>query len=180
MKLYRIIALAFALTLLAACTSAQIIPDKISTTPAAGSLPIPITDAKAVTDLEGAASNFDKAVAIGALSATDPAPSCLHDALRKAGIELPPGAVAPQSFTPVSAGPFSEGATLYILAQQIKSSLGAGITISQECYALVGKIHLDFLMATAKGAKGALGLSGLGTFGVTGGAIVPGVGLVKP
>jgi hypothetical protein len=132
---------------LAACVST---PDKIVSTPAGGSLPIPITDPVAVKDLKSAASNLDQAVAIGALPANDPAPACLHDALQKAGIEIAPGATAPQSFAPTNDGVFSLGTILYIQVQQAKAMKGQGITVSQSCLALLGQIHLDALMATAQ------------------------------
>lgn len=171
-----ILAALAAITTLSACVST---PEKIVSTPPAGALPIAITDPVAVKDLQSAAANLDQAVAIGALPKDDPAPACLHDALQRAGIEIAPGAAAPQSFAPANDGVFSLGAILYIQVQQAKALTGKGITVSQSCLALLGQIHLDALMATAKGARAALTVGGLGAAGVTGGVIVPGVGLVK-
>lgn len=142
----RIIAVLF-VAVLAACVST---PEKIVSTPTAGALPIPITDPIAIQDLKSAASNVDQAVAIGALPKDDPAPACLHDALQKAGIELAPGQTVPQSFKPANDGAFSLGTILYIQAQQAKAIRGQGINVSQPCLALLGQIHLDALMATAK------------------------------
>lgn len=174
-KLLVVAAIAATLTL-AACVST---PEKIVSTPAAGSMPIPITDPVAVRDLKSAAQNLDQAVAIGALAKDDPAPECLHDALQKAGIELPAGAAAPQSFAPANDGVFSLGSILYIQVQQAKAMSGQRIAVSQSCLALLGQIHLDAMMATARVARAALGVGGLGGIGATGGLIVPGVGVVK-
>lgn len=143
---------------LAACVST---PQKIVSTPdtSAGALPIAITDPVAVKDLKSAAANLDQAVAIGALSKDDPAPACLHDALQKAGIEVPAGATPAQSFTPANDGAFSLGSIFYIQVQQAKALKGTTLVVSQSCLALLGQIHLDALTATAKGA--ALPLAGL-------------------
>lgn len=179
MKLIYALLIAFTLSACASLTAAPLLTGPISTTPAAGALPIPITNPAIVSDLEAAAKNLDQAVAIGALAKDDPAPACLHDAMQKAGIELPPGTAPAQSFEPVNDGVISLGSILYIRAQQLKAAAGQGVKISQTCLALIGQIHLDALMATAKVGGAALGLGGAGSIGAFGGLILPGVGLIK-
>jgi hypothetical protein len=138
---------AIAAAALAGCAA---VPEQITTMPAPGALPVQVTDPVAVQDLKSAASNLDQALAIGALPKDDPSPGCLHDALQRAGIELAPGASAPQSFKPANDGVFSLGTILYIQAQQLKAAAKGGITVSQPCLALIGQIHLDAMTAAAK------------------------------
>lgn len=130
----------FAAALLAGCVST---PSLISGTPAAGSLPIPITNQTIVTDLQSAAYNLDNAVEVGALSADDPAPKCIHDVLVKAGIEIPPGAVAPKTFAPKHDGVASAGAIAYILAQQAKQIAKSKVAVDVSCEALLGRVVID-------------------------------------
>lgn len=182
-------ALLFAVVLsaLAGCAST---PDKIvsvaafseptatSSAPAAlPPLPVQITDPGLVKKLKADAANLDQALAIGALPANDPAAPCLHDFMRRAGVEQAPGTTAAQSFKP---DPDGDASIVYILAQQAKLAAAAGnIQISQSCLALVGQIHLDAIAVAAKGARGLLGLGGIGSVGGLGGLIIPGVGLIK-
>lgn len=105
----------------------------------------------AVTDLQDAASNLDQGVIVGALAADDPAPTCVHSILQKAGIEVPAGTVPPASFTPKNSGPASAGAIVYIIAQQAKQRKG-GITVDPSCEALVGRIVIDGVSAANKAA----------------------------
>jgi hypothetical protein len=133
--------------LLAGCA---LVPERISGTPAAGSLPIPITNPTIVTDLQSAAYNLDNALAVGALAANDPAPGCLHGILVKAGIEIPAGTVAPKSFAPKNDGVASAGAIAYILAQQAKQITKGGFTVDPSCEALLGRVVIDGVTAVNK------------------------------
>lgn len=191
----RIIAVLFALAL-AACAST---PDKIVSVPAfsppptaatkdtpvvaaPAPLPVAITNPTIIDDLKGATDNLDQAVAIGALPANDPAPKCFHDVLKQAGIEVPPGTAPPASFTPHKDGLASLGSILYIQIQQAKAMQNAAtaLQVTVDCKALLGQFVLDGAAGLNKVGKTALGLSGLGAFGVTGGLLLPGVGLVRP
>lgn len=91
-------------------------------------------------DLLSAADNLDQAVVIGALSADDPAPKCLHSILQRSGLELPPGATN-RSFTPKNDGVASAGAIAYIVAQQLKNVKSA--PVDTNCEALLGRVVLD-------------------------------------
>lgn len=106
-------------------------------------------------DLLSAAYNFDEAVKIGALSATDPAVSCIHDALKQAGLE---GAAAAdrQSFVPRKDGVVSLGATLYILAAQARVQASHRFELSPQCLEIVGRIHIDALKLTTKAGLAAI------------------------
>ena len=122
--------------LLAGCTT-------ISTNPVAVS-----ADSRLGKDLLAAAYNLDNAVAIGALSPKDPAPGCVHGVLIQAGIEVPPGAPVPGSFTPQREGLVSIGSIAYIKAQQLKSL--KGVTVPVDCKALIGGLVIDGLTAPAQ------------------------------
>jgi hypothetical protein len=143
--------------LASACAST---PNLISGTPAAGSFAVPITNQTIVTDLQSAAYNLDNAVTVGALAADDPAPVCLHDVLRKAGIEIPAGAVAPKTFVPKHDGVASAGAIAYILAQQAKTIARQGVAVDPSCEALVGRIVIDGVKTVNKAVPSIL-LKGL-------------------
>lgn len=112
--------------------------------------PVKITNPTIVTDLQSATYNLDQAVAVGALTADDPAPKCLHDVLVKAGIEVPAGAPPVKSFVPKYDGAASAGAVAYILAQQAKATLGKGITVDVSCEALLGRVVIDGANNAAK------------------------------
>lgn len=131
----------------AALSSCALLPDTITANPAGG---IPITNRTLVTDLQSAAFNLDNAVAIGALDPDDPAPVCVHDVLRKAGIEVAPGAPMPKSFEPKKDGVASAGAIAYIIAQQAKKA--KPLEVSPSCEALVGRIVIDGAKALNKAA----------------------------
>jgi hypothetical protein len=107
-----------------------------------------ITNQTIVTDLQSAAYNLDQAVVVGALTADDPGPKCVHDFLVKAGVEAPAGGAVPGSFTPKHDGLASAGAIAYILAQQAKHATGQ--PVSANCEALVGRIVLDGANAARK------------------------------
>jgi hypothetical protein len=96
-----------------------------------------------VTDLQSAAYNLDNAVLVGALSADDPAPKCIHDVLVKGGIELAPGSVPAQSFAPKNDGVASAGAIAYIIAQQAKAIAKQGVQVDVSCEALLGRVVID-------------------------------------
>lgn len=137
--------LAFGALMLAACAST---PQQISSAPPTAE--VRITTPSIVKDFQSAAYNLDTAQAIGALAKDDPAPACWHSVLQKHGIESVPGAAAVQSFTPKSDGAASDGATLYILAQQAKAALGTGLTVAPSCEAVVGRFFIDGLAAAVK------------------------------
>lgn len=100
------------------------------------------------TDLLSTAYNLDNAIAVGALPADDPAAACVHDVLVKAGLELPPGSEPAKSFEPKRDGIASEGAIVYIRAQNLKSL--QGIDVSPECKMLIGQVVVDGARATRK------------------------------
>lgn len=133
-----------AAALLGGCVST---PDKISTTPIAGALPIPITNPTVVTDLQSAAFNLDSAVAVGALDPDDPAPKCVHDVLVKAGIEIPAGTVPAKSFAPKNDGVASAGVIAYILARQAQQIRKQGLVVDPSCEALLGRVVIDGVSA---------------------------------
>lgn len=137
------------LLLLSACAST---PNKIMGGTADSSSPvvIPITSPTIATDLQSASYNLDQAVAIGALAADDPAPKCVHGILQQAGIEVPAGMSAPQSFTPKNDGVASLGAIAYIQIQQARQLTGRGITVPMDCKALIGQFVIDGLSAAGK------------------------------
>lgn len=114
-----------------------------------------ITNPTIVNDLESAAYNLDNAVTVGALTPDDPAPKCLHDVLRVAGIETPPGTTASQTFVPKNNGVASLGAIAYIQVQQAKRAGGQGITVAVDCKALIGQLVID-------GATGLVAISPVG------------------
>lgn len=95
------------------------------------------------TDLLSAAYNLDNAIKIGVLPANDPAAGCVHDVLKKAGIETDPNEAPPASFMPKSDGVASVGAIAYIRAQQLRDL--KGIDVSIECKALIGTFVVDGL-----------------------------------
>ena len=139
------------ITLMAGCTAPIRGPETITATgaPVAGG-GIPITNPTVVTDLQDAAYNFDNAVLVGALPATDPAPKCIHGILQQAGIEVPAGVSAAKSFTPKNGGAISAGSIAYIQAQQLKATLGQGVVVPQDCKALIGSVVIDGLTAVNK------------------------------
>ena len=153
------LALAFALP---ACSSlsANVAQDVLAvqtpapTTPIAAATPAaPSVVASVVTDLESASFNLDSAVGVGALSATDPAPACLHSVLTQLNI----GGAPAQSFVPRNDGLVSLAAIAYIRAQQLKTLQSTGLTVSPACQAIVGKLVLDNMSLANKGLS--LGLA---------------------
>lgn len=106
-------------------------------------------------DIQDASYNLDQAIAVGALSANDPAAKCAHDALVQAGVELPAGAVAAKSFVPKKGSILADGAILYIIAQQSKN--GPSFTVDMSCKALLGQMVIDGLGAARKSLPGIIG-----------------------
>lgn len=81
------------------------------------------------SDLAATSRNLDQAVKVGALSASDPAPACLHDLLARTG-------AGQETFKPEIAGLISLQSVAYIRAQQIKNRE----ELSASCKAIVGDI----------------------------------------
>jgi hypothetical protein len=133
---------------LAGCAS--FLPDKISTTPTGGGLPIPITSQPIIKDLESTAFNLDRGVEIGALLPTDPAPKCLHDFLQRAGIEPIPGAAPIQSFEPKNDGLISAGSIVYIQIRQAQVMSGQVQPVAVDCKTLIGTFVIDGAIGFAK------------------------------
>jgi len=74
--------------------------------------------------LREAAFNLDNAVVVGALTADDPAPACVHDAMTRLGLNpLQPPA---PSFTPQTTTLIGKGAVAYIRARQARRLQGTG------------------------------------------------------
>lgn len=105
-----------------------------------------------LTDFQSTAFNLDEAVRVGALQAEDPAPKCLHEAMKQLGLEGDSTPAA--SFQPKRDGLLSEGAILYIRAQQLKRLQGTGVTVPVDCQALIGRLLLDNAAALTKGLPG--------------------------
>ena len=139
-RLFAFTIIAFAL--LAGCAST---PEKIVAQPTEARLPIAVTSPGIITAFKADAANLDQAVAIGAIPKDDPAPACLHDFLRRAGIEVPAGTDAPKSFAPDPAG---KASILYIQLRQARST--PRLQIATSCYALLGELHFNAIMDAAK------------------------------
>lgn len=147
--------IAMAALLLASC-SASNPPAPISANPtqdALAALPPSPAQTTVVQGLQDASYNLDSAVTVGALSASDPAPACLHSALTQLGISTPGNTVTPAaSFVPKVSDLISAGAVLYIRAQQAQALIASGgIQVSVPCEALIGKLVMDAGKATAAG-----------------------------
>jgi hypothetical protein len=125
-----------------------LMPETITASPTGGGFSI--TNDVVVNDLKSATYNLDQAVAIGVLDLNDPAPYCLHDVLKRAGIELAPGTMPPKTFQPKYDGLASAGAVAYIEAQKLKKLAGQGIQVDASCEALVGRIVIDGMKAARK------------------------------
>lgn len=128
-------------------------PPATTTAPIAGT-PAPAPAANViVTDIQSASFDLDQAVAVGALTADDPAPKCLHGVMTQLGIDPANPPAANASFTPKNDGLVSAGAILYIRAQQIKRAGGA-ITVPVDCKSLIGQLVIDAGSAQAKALPG--------------------------
>lgn len=170
MKSFKIIGVLALVATLSACggkISSNIVTDAVqaqaSTAPVSANATQATTSPKIVTDLQSAEFNLDNAVTVGALSANDPAPACLHNALTQLGIEPGTTASTPPSFQPKNDGFFSAAAILYIRAAQVKKLTGGNsIQVPVSCKALIGQIVMDAIAAGNKVG----GLSGLPGSGV--------------
>ena len=107
------------------------------------------------TDLVAAASNLDQAIKIGVLPANDPADLCVHNALQQVGLEVVPGTPTPASFEAQNKGFVSGGSIVYIRVQMLKNLKVVGI--SDQCYALIGRLHVEGLKAAVLPASLLLG-----------------------
>ena len=132
------------------------------------------------TGFQDADWNFRQAVAVGALSATDPMPGCSAAILTAFSITPlpdvptapgtpPPAPVTPPipQFTPLieQGDIFSPGSVAYIRAQQLKALVGAGaagltIIIPDKCKILWFNAMMDLTKLNLKAAKTAIGLGG--------------------
>jgi hypothetical protein len=134
--------------------AAALLASACSTVPTISSNPVSTAAQKiapagglVATGLQNAASNLDKATAIGAIPASDPADGCVHQGLQLLGLEAVPGSPAPQSFTPVVSDVISGGSVLYILAVQAQNA--PHISLSTQCKALLWDIEVQGLMSGA-------------------------------
>lgn len=138
----KVLIAAAAVAMLASGCASQI------TAPSAGGIVQISKNSTVGEDLLAMGYNLDNAVIVGALPSDDPAPACVHDVLRKAGLETVPGTETPKSFTPQREGVLSEGAIIYIKAQALKSL--KGIEVSPECEQIIGRIVVDNMKAARK------------------------------
>jgi hypothetical protein len=114
------------------------------------------------TGILNAQYNLNEAVTVGALSATDPAPGCINQAVAVMGI----GGTAAASFTPKITDAISLGSVGYIYLQQVKSLTGGSISLPTNCLALLGQMVLDVQSGLNKGIISAGVTAGLGTVGI--------------
>lgn len=154
-KALALIVCAGALSGLAACTS----PPPISTNPVQSAVNLVAPGgADVVTQgITNAQYNFNEAVKLGILPATDPAPQCLNSVAALMGI----GGTAPPSFTPKVTDLISAGSVGYIYIQQLKTATGGTLTVSPGCEQLIGQIILDATRAGLKAGAGALSVGAL-------------------
>lgn len=127
----------------------------ISTSPL-GALP---QDGVIANDLKAAVYNLDQAIAIGVLPEDDPAAGCLHGVLSDLGLDGT--ATAAQSFQPKRDGLISEGAVLYIRAQQAKKARANRIVLPKDCKAIIGQIVIDAAKVASRGARSLIPGGGL-------------------
>lgn len=154
-----------ALAIVVACSlSGCANPPPVTTSPISTAIgAIPGAGSALTTDITDAQYNFNQAVAIGALPASDPAPGCLNQAVAIMGI----GATPANSFTPRIAGIVSGGSVVYIDAQQLKTLTGGLPNVPSNCLQLIGQIVVDVNQAAGKTVIGALpGVLGLPAIGL--------------
>ena len=143
----RILAPITALGLLAGCTApiSNSLPNDILNQAASGAIGQQVQN-----DLTATQYNLNQAVAVGALSANDPAPTCVNQAVAVLGL----GAQG-KSFTPQLAGVVSAASIAYIRAQQVKALAGSGtLQVPPACLQVLGQMQLDALAAAIKAAPG--------------------------
>ncbi len=97
--------------------------------------------------------NFNQALALGILPASDPAPGCLNSVATLLGI----GGTAPAQFTPKITDLISAGSVGYIYLQQLKAATGGTLQVSPQCTQLIGQIIIDSTKMNLKLGSGALG-----------------------
>lgn len=119
--------------------------------------PVLKQDGIVANDILAANRNLEKAVEIGVLSKEDPAVSCVRDIVENLGLGEVPSDV--KSFQPERKGLISEGAVIWIRAQQLKNK--KKLEISSECKAVIGQIFLDSAKLSSKGLKRLIPGSGL-------------------
>jgi hypothetical protein len=109
-------------------------------------------------DILNAQTDFNQAVQLGILPATDPAPQCLNSVASLLGV----GGTAAAQFTPTVSGIVSAGAVGYIYIQQLKQLTGGTLTVPPACLQLIGQIVIDASKAGLQlgGAATAIGLVG--------------------
>lgn len=112
-------------------------------------------------DLLAAKYNLDQAIAIGVLPEDDPAASCIDDVLVDLGLDANASPDAVQSFDPKRDGLISEGAVIYIRAQQLKKIKEGRIVLPQACKAVIGQIVIDAARVAHKGLRSLIPGSGL-------------------
>lgn len=103
-----------------------------------------------VQDIQDASWDLDQSLAVGILDLTDPAPTCLHDIMTKAGID--PNAPKAPSFVPRRSGIVSEGAIIYAevkILQRLQAG-GLGGVVSPACKMVLGQFMIDALGAQRK------------------------------
>lgn len=149
----RIIIVAAACLSLGACGSPATISSNPTATVLANATASPL-GGKIAQGLLDAEWNLDQAVSIGALPANDPADACLHTTLTQLGLEPTAAgatpATPPASFVPRSSDlVFAPASIAYIVAQQLKG-VPKSITIAPGCYAIIGKMVVDFGQVTGK------------------------------
>lgn len=99
------------------------------------------------TGILNAQYNLNEAVTVGALSATDPAPGCLNQAVGVMGL----GATAGASFVPKVTDAISLASVGYIYLAQVKQLTGGSITVPTNCLAVIGQMVLDLQSGLNKG-----------------------------
>lgn len=121
------------------------------------------------SDLAATQYNLAQAVSVGALSANDPAPACVNQAVATLGL----GATG-KSFTPQLAGVVSAASIAYIRAQQVKALAGSGtLQVPPACLQILGQMQLDALAAAIRAAPGGGLLPLLNTSPISAPAVVP-------
>lgn len=125
--------------LLAGCSTISANPVQDVVTPAKGN---PLGKV-IVQGLQDASFNLDSAVTVGALDAADPAPACFHSILKQLGIDNASPSTPAASFTPRRSDLISEGSVLYIRARQAQRFAGQGVSLPNDCKALVAQFMLD-------------------------------------
>lgn len=165
--------IAASVAVLAGCTApiSKSLPQDVLSQAASGAI-----GSQVQTDIASTQYNFAQAVQVGALSANDPAPTCVNQAVAALGL----GAANP-SFTPKIDGVFSFASVAYIRAQQIKALAGSGsLQVPPACLQILGQMQLDALAAAFKAAPGGGLLPTLTTSPLPAVAPVPAAALANP